>query len=101
MLESTREPSYLNFGKIFLSALLQKKLYENSRENSLFPRQQIMDEKKLLIELHERTSMWITCFFPISSKIIPWTLSDQLPTFWNFVEVFSLAFCLSHFWLIS
>ena len=32
---------------------------------------------------------------PITSKISLWTHLDQLPIFWNFVEFFSLASCLS------
>ena len=60
MLGSTRGHSYLNFGTIFLSALLREKLYKKPFENSWSPTQQFMNQNNILTMLRERTSMWTT-----------------------------------------
>ena len=86
MLGSTHEHSYLNSGTLFLSVLLQGKLYKNSLENSLSPTQQFMDRNNTLIMPPEWTSTWTTCFLPATSKISLWRRLDQLHMFCTFVE---------------
>ena len=60
MLDSTHEHSYLISETMSLSALLQGKLHKNSRENSLSPTQQFMDQNNTPIMPREGTSMWTT-----------------------------------------
>ena len=95
MLESTHKHSHLNSGTIFLSALLQGKLYKNFVENSLSPTQWIMDQNNIFLMPRERTSMWTIWFPPTTSKISLWTFLDRSHTFWIFFGIdFSCFLCI-------